>query len=97
MRKQYSPTLKAQLVLEMLQELRPVTQIAAEYRIAPRLLHRWRKEAVDHLPDLFADPAAAAREAAHQAEQVEVLYAQIGRLTTQVAWLKKKSGLDPDA
>lgn len=97
MRKQYSPTLKAQLVLEMLQELRPVTQIAAEYRIAPRLLHRWRKEAVDHLPDLFADPAAAARGAARQAEQVEALYAQIGRLTTQVAWLKKKSGLDPDA
>ena len=65
--------------------------MAAEYRIAPRLLHRWRKEAVDHLPDLFADPAAA-----HQAEQVEALYAQMGRLTTQVAWLKK-SGLDPDA
>jgi len=23
------------------------------------------------------------------------LYAEIGKLTTQVAWLKKKSGLDP--
>ena len=28
-------------------------------------------------------------------KQTEELYAQIGRLTTQVAWLKKKSGLDP--
>ena len=71
MRKQHSPTVKAQLVLEMLQELRPVTQVAAEYGIAPRLLHRWRKEAVDHVPDLFADPAA--RGAARQAEQVEAL------------------------
>jgi hypothetical protein len=25
------------------------------------------------------------------------LYAEIGRLTTQLAWLKKKSGLEPDA
>jgi putative transposase len=29
-------------------------------------------------------------------QQLEERYAQIGRLTTQVTWLKKKSGLDPD-
>jgi putative transposase len=29
-------------------------------------------------------------------QQAEELFAQIGRLTTQLAWLKKKSGLDPD-
>ena len=27
--------------------------------------------------------------------KVEELYAQIGRLNTQLAWLKKKSGLEP--
>ncbi len=97
MRKHYSPTLKAKVVLEMLQETRPVTEIAAEYSIAPRLLHRWRREVVDHLPDLFADPAAGQREAAAQDAKVEDLYAQIGKLTTQVAWLKKKSGLDPES
>ena len=84
MRKEHSPTLKTQLVLEMLQELRPVTPMTAEYGIAPRLLHRWRKEAVDHLPYLFAD-SAAARGAARQAERVEALHVQIGRRTTQVA------------
>ncbi len=63
MSKQHSPTVKAQLVLELRQDLRPVTPMAAEYGIAPRLLHRWRKEAVDHRPDLFADPAAAPRGA----------------------------------
>ena len=57
MRKQYSPTSKAQIVLEMLQETRPVTQIAADYGIAPRLLHRWRKELLDQLPAVLADPA----------------------------------------
>jgi putative transposase len=34
--------------------------------------------------------------AAHDT-QVEELFAEIGRLSTQVAWLKKKSGLDPAA
>jgi transposase len=30
------------------------------------------------------------------AQQVEDLYAQIGRLTTQLGWIKKKSGIDLD-
>lgn len=97
MRKHYSPALKAKIVLEMLQETRPVTQIAAEYGIAPRLLHRWRKELLDQLPAVFADPVATAHTAQAQEAKLEELYAQIGKLTTQLAWLKKKSGLDPDA
>jgi len=36
------------------------------------------------------DPAL---QEAHQ-RQLEELYAEIGRLTTQVNWLKKKSGLN---
>ena len=97
MRKHYAPALKAKVVLEMLQETRPVTELAAAYEIAPRLLHRWRREVVARLPDLFADPAVATQAAAVHDAQVEHLYAQIGQRTTQVAWLKKKSGLDPDA
>ena len=89
MRTQYSPTLTAQMVLEMLQETRPVTPMAADYGIAPRLLHRWRQELLDQLPTVFADPAVAARTAEAQAAKVEELYAQIGQLTTQLAWLKK--------
>jgi putative transposase len=34
--------------------------------------------------------------AAHE-QQVEELYAEIGKLTAQLSWLKKKSGLDPAA
>lgn len=82
------------MVLEMLEETRPVTELATEYGIAPRLLQRWRREVVDRLPDLFADPAAAQQAA--QDAKVEDLYAQIGQLTTQVAWLNK-SGLDPES
>lgn len=73
----------------MLQETRSVSQIAAEYQIDPRLLHRWRREVVDHLADFFADPVATASAAKAQEQQVQDLYAQIGKLTTQLAWIKK--------
>jgi putative transposase len=30
-------------------------------------------------------------------QQVQELYAEIGRLTTELSWLKKKSGLNPES
>lgn len=44
---------------------------------------------VDHLPDFFTDPAAPASAAKAQEQAMQDLYAQIGKLTTQLAWIKK--------
>lgn len=95
MRKQYSANLKAQLVLEVLKEEKALSHIASEQGIHPNQLRRWKSQAVDGLPAVFADEQRATRElqATHERE-VEELYTEIGRLTTQLAWLKKKSGLD---
>jgi len=95
MRRRFSPKQKAQIVLEILKEERTIAQIASEYSIHPNQLHRWKKQAIDHLDDLFQTDhkQERAKEVAHE-RQLEELYAQIGRLTTQVSWLQKKSGLD---
>jgi hypothetical protein len=47
------------------------------------------------LSQLFDDEQKALRdlEAQHTQERQD-LYAEIGRLTTQLGWLKKKSGLE---
>jgi transposase len=59
-------------------------------------LYKWKAQALEGLPGLFEDSRKTSKDAnaAHE-QQVEELYAQIGRLNTQLAWLKKKSGLDP--
>jgi putative transposase len=94
-RKHYTPTFKAQLVQELLREEKTVSQLAAEHGIHPNQLSTWRRTAMDGLPTLFSrSDNTAALKATHE-QQVEDLYAQIGRLTTQVAWLKRKSGLEP--
>jgi len=97
MRKHYTPTFKAQMVQELLKEDQTITQIASEHGVHPTQLNKWKAAALQGLPSLFADDrqAAQAVQAAHQ-QQIQELYAEIGRLTTQVAWLKKKSGLEPD-
>jgi len=93
-RKTYSAETKARAVLELLREEKSLTQVAAEYGVHPNQLRRWRQTAIEQLPGLFAGDSAAQQRLAEQAALQEQLYAEIGRLTTQVNWLKKKAGVD---
>jgi len=97
-RKIYSPKLKAEIVREIWRETRSINQIAAQYGIHPNQLYAWRDQAAAGLPDLFTDQAAQtlAAQAAVHATEIEQLYAQIGRLTTEVSWLKKKLPPSPE-
>lgn len=90
MRKRYSPTEKAQIVLEALQDEKTLAQIAAEHKVHPNQIYKWKAEALQGLPNLFSNEDRETRhlEAAH-ARELQELYAEIGRLTTQLGWLKK--------
>ena len=92
MRKHHTPAFKAQVVRELLREDKSISQLASEFDLHPNQLYRWRDVALSGLPSLFSGQAAqeqAAKDAAH-AQQLEELYAEIGKLTTQLTWLKKK-------
>ena len=96
MKKQYTARQKSQIVLEILKEERPIAQIASQYGIHPNQLYKWKAQALDGLPGLFEGSCKTDKElrAAYE-QQIEELYAQIGRLNTQLTWLKKKSGIEP--
>ena len=92
-RKQFTASQKAHIALEILKEEKTVTQIASEYGVHPNVLYRWKKQALENLPKLFEEDNKSEheRQAEHE-RQVNELYNEIGRLTTQLNWLKKKSG-----
>ena len=94
MRKRYTSAFKAQIVQEVLREDKLISQIASAHGIHPNLVRQWKAQAVQGLPVLFENGHAAEEKlrAAHE-QQLQELYAEIGRLTTQVTWLKKKSGI----
>jgi len=94
-RKRYTAQQKATIVLDLLKEEKSVAQIASEYGVHPNQLYRWKREGQEHLHEVFEDRHKEDREraAAHEQEK-EKLYAEIGRLTTEVNWLKKKSGIE---
>ncbi len=87
--KHHTATFKAQVVIEMLKEEKTVAQIAAEHQIHPGQLHRWKRQAVDNFVHLFTESDARKHQAQAHDEKLTELYAQIGKLTTQVEWLKK--------
>jgi transposase len=96
MKKTYTSAFKAKLVLELLQGDKSLTQLASEHKVHPNLLRNWRDQALQDFASLFEKKNLTADLQATHERQVDELYAQIGRLTTQVNWLKKKSGFDPD-
>jgi putative transposase len=95
-RKRYTPAQKAAIVLEVLKEEETLSQIASRHGVHPNLLRKWKAQALEGLSQVFADDEKDKRalEAEHQ-RQLDELYGEIGRLSTQLAWLKKKSGLEP--
>jgi putative transposase len=95
-RKRYTPAQKAAIVLEVLKEEETLPQIASRHGVHPNLLRKWKAQALDSLPKVFTEDEQNKRalEAEHQ-RQLDELYSEIGRLSTQLAWLKKKSGLEP--
>jgi transposase-like protein len=52
-RKRYTPTLKAQVVQELLKEEKTLTQAASEHGVHPSQVIKWRAIALDGLPSLF--------------------------------------------
>ncbi len=90
MRKHYSATYKAQITQQMLREEKTFAQLAAEHGIHVNQLRQWRRTALDGLPSLFEEREAITVVKATHEQQLTDLYAEIGRLTTELTWLKKK-------
>ncbi|MCC9296762.1 transposase [Clostridium sp. WLY-B-L2] len=92
MRKNYSSEFKARLVLEVLRGERTLSEIASENQVHPNMLTRWKTEAVKNFSQLFEKEASKTKQMEKQYEdKIDELYKQIGRLTTQNEWMKKKS------
>lgn len=89
-RKRLSARQKAQIVLEAIREDKSVAEIAAENSVHPNQIHKWKRQALEDFAQRFEDDrkGECAREVEHE-KQINELYAEIGRLSAQLSWLKK--------
>jgi transposase len=93
-RRRFTPEEKARLVLEILKGEKSVSQLASENGIHANVLTRWKTEAVQSFSQLFVDDRKGMTKMKQEYEQqISELYAEVGKLSTQLSWIKKKSGL----
>jgi putative transposase len=89
-RRRYSGDFKVQVVLEILKEEKSISQLSSEYGIHQSQLIRWRQQAIQGLPEVLSDQKKAITQMKTQYEdKLQELYAEVGRLTTELTWLKK--------
>ncbi len=91
-RKTFSGKEKATIALEALRERQTLSEIAQKYEVHPTQVSVWKREAQEHLADLFGDKRKQHQEETEQSQLVERLYQQIGQLQVELNWLKKKIG-----
>ena len=92
-RRKHTGQFKARVAVEAIAGHKTVNEISAEYGVHASQIHKWKNQALEHPPELLDGGRPSSRDA-HEANESR-LYQQIGQLTMEVEYLKKKLGLCP--
>lgn len=87
----HPPAFKAKVAIEALKETHTISQLASHFEVHPTQISIWKQAAKDGLTRLFSDKRK--RVDKDKEELIRELYQQIGQLTVERDWLKKKVGL----
>ncbi len=87
-RKAYSASEKAKIALEAMRGELTLAQISSKYGVHSTQIKKWKKLALEQLPDAFTDKANALQH--DHEKELASLYEQIGRLKVENEFLKKK-------
>ena len=89
--KQYSATEKAKIVIEAIKSEMTIAQISSKYGVHSTQIHAWKKRGVENLINGFQIKPTT--KDPDNADLIKQLYEQIGQLSAERDWMKKKSAL----
>ena len=90
-RRAHPPAFKARVAIEALKEQRTISQLSSQYAVHSTQIGKWKQTAKQSLRDSFTSKRK--RVDKDKVELIRELYQQIGQLTVERDWLKKKVGL----
>jgi|SRR3990167_2769485 len=91
--KSYTPEFKAKVVKELIKGEQTQAEIASNYGITSQSIHNWYNEFQDGIETIFTKGKLEKtyRDDLKQKDhKLNEAYREIGSLTTQLNWLKKK-------
>ena len=86
-RRKFSAEFKSKVALEALQERSTLSELSKRYEVHPNLIVQWKKSLLENGFRVFQD---AHPEKDERDKLIESLYKEIGSLTMDVNFLKKK-------
>ena len=87
--KKYSAEEKAKVAVEAMTGEMTIAQITSKYGVHANQIYKWKKEAIENMISGFKSKSK--QQDHSQQELVKTLFEQIGQLTVERDWLKKKS------
>ena len=87
----YQAAFKGKVALEALKESKTLSDLSQEYKIHAAQISKWKTQAIQGISQLFEDGRKKKKSAPDV--DIEVLYAQLGKLQSQLEFLKKKTGM----
>jgi transposase-like protein len=88
-RRVFGAAFRAKVALAAAKSDKTLAEVASQFEVHANQVSTWRKELIERAEELFVDGRSRAKP--EPTEDVEQLYAQIGRLQMEVEWLKKKA------
>jgi len=88
-RRKFTAAFKAKVAMEALQERSTLSELSKRYEVHPNMISQWKKSLMEHSIKVFQD---AHPEKDDRDKLIESLYKEIGSLTMDNNFLKKKLG-----
>lgn len=91
-RRKHSAAFKAKVAIAAIKEELSQAQLTSQFEVHTTQLRLWKQQALESIRVGFSKKIE--RDKVGQEALLTSLYEQIGRLQTELTWLKKKSGFD---
>lgn len=89
--KQYNSEEKTKIALEAIKGELTIAQISSKFGVHATQIARWKREGIESM--ILGFKGKTKTKESNQDELVRSLYEQIGQLTVERDWMKKKSSL----
>ena len=89
----YTPEFKAKIAMLAIWETMTIQEICSKYELHTTQVSKWKKDLQERSKELFERKSKKVSKAKDKEKHIEQLYKQVGKLTVENDWLKKKSGL----
>ena len=94
-RKQYDSAFKFTVVKEVLREELSINALSSKYGVSPKNIHNWKRQFEERGVELFGAQAPEVKEyrelLAEQTKALDEAHRQLGKLSSELTWAKKKS------